>query len=579
MTPGPDKMCLAYFRNGTTAIESGNLAKAEICFRLGEKQLDLMEPDLARDFVLLVQCHWSLLRSRLGKLDEAKELHESAMTLLDENAARMERFISQGAMARILMHLHEYRRAVPFCERAIQRLVKSNRPMDIAESMERAALCYFSIGMKDRSAIHARAALKILREYPGDARLPAVLMLLGNGLYKSSPTEAESLYRETAEIYETKAQLELAVPVWSNLGVLCSEQGRYAESLEYYKKALPVIEQFFPKDTARMGRLLNNMALNYGRMGDFPEAHRLLDRAIGLLKLEKPGSVFGLASAYGSRGLLLKDEGRDAEAVEMFRLSYAERKNSPSPNLESIADNLAEEIAALQRLGRLEEAAQAVERLAFVNAERNEVTRVAHDVEARKKRATSSSKLPCAHCGRPTLPFFKIDGGDFLCVNCWLDEKSKSDPYFALNERLILQVYHPDVGFDRFTEDEKAIFTIRELVNEVLNGGFHQYFYNSSGVRHAAVEAALERLNEPEALGLLRRARQALFAGVEIPEDTAERRKMIPFAFDVPGSKFPELADEEGSRFAEIADALDSRLMQFAKDAGLAASGSHPNEW
>jgi len=164
-------------------------------------------------------------------------------------------------------------------------------------------------------------------------------------------------------------------------------------------------------------------------------------------------------------------------------------------------------------------------------------------------------------------------------MNCWRIEKSKTDPYFGLNDRLIEQVCHSDAGFDGLTADEKTVFAIRELVMEVLNGGFHQYFYNSSGERYATTEAALERLDEPEALGLLKQARQALFPTGAIPSDCAERRRMIPYAHEEPGSKFSDLSKEEGSRFAEISDALDSRLMQFAKDAGLAASGSHPNKW
>ena len=198
--------------------------------------------------------------------------------------------------------------------------------------------------------------------------------------------------------------------------------------------------------------------------------------------------------------------------------------------------------------------------------------------ESEKKSAVVLSKTLCALCGQPTLPFFK-NNGEFLCMNCWRTEKSKTDPYFGLNDRLIEQVFHSDAGFDRLTEDEKTIFTIRELVMEVLNGGFHQYFYNSSGARYSAAEAALEKLNEQEALDLLRQARQALFPGAAIPTDTAERRKMIPYAHEVPGSKSSHLADEEGSRFAEISADLDLRLMRFARDAGLAAFGRHPNEW
>jgi tetratricopeptide (TPR) repeat protein len=597
MAPGPDGLCLGFIRQGAEAMQSGNFAKAERCFLAAEKQLESVPPDSARDFVPLVRCHWSLLRSRLGKIDEARELHQSAMTLLDENADRMVSFLSQGAMAKVLMQLKEYRRAIPFCERAVQRHLKRNKPMDIVESLERAAQCYFLMGLKDQAAVPARAALKILRDYPDDARLPGVLITLGNALRKSSPTEAESLYREAAEIYVARTDLEFAVPVWSNLGSLCSEQGRYPESLEYYEKALNTLEQFSSKDTVRIGRLLNNMALNDGRMGNFQEAHKRFDRAIELLKLEKQGDASTLASVYSSRALVLKEEGRDAEAVEMFQTSYAMRKSFPSPNLESIANDLAEEIAALKRLGRTEQALLAEGRLASVNAQRNEVSHAADDSSTRISQAVGavsigarcgtvgankkpSSKLPCATCGRPTLPFWKIGEGDFLCMNCWRDAKSKSDEYFELNNRLIDQVYHPDVGFERFTEEEKTVFCIRELVMEVENGGFHQYFYNSSGTRHAAAETALERLNEPEALAMLRRARQALFGESAIPEDTAERRKMIPYAFEVPGSKLPELVEEEESfRFADRCEDLDAHLLQFAIDTGLVASGSHPNEW
>ena len=595
MAHPPDQMCVAYTRLGLDAVQSGQFAKAEQCFQAAEKQLESVPRDSARNFVPLLMCHRSLLQSRLGKAEEARDLHEAAMKLLDETADKIDGGAFQGAMARVLMELREYRRAIPFCERAVKHELKRNKPLDLAESLERAAQCSFFMGLNDQSAVPARAALKILRGYPESQRLPSVLITLGNALRKSSPTEAENLYREAAEIYVAKADLQFAVPVWSNLGSLCSQQGRHAESIEFYEKALHTSEQLAPEETARIARLLNNMALDYGRTGKFAEAHALLDRATELLKLEEQGGAATLASVYGSRGLVLKDEGRDAEAVEMFQTAYALREKSPSPNPESMANDLGEEIAALKRLGRVEEAVLAEERLAATNARRNEVSQVADNSSSRitqavdafstgagggaVKKKKASSKRPCGLCGRPTLPFWKIGEGDFLCVSCWREEKSKSDPYFALNERLMERFSHPDVGFDRFSEDEKAVFTIRELVSEVLNGGFHQYFRNSSGKRHAAAEAALERLNELEALDLLRRARQALFVGNTIPEDTAERRKMIPYAFEIPDSKFDGFDEEASSRFAEISDDLDSHLMQFAKDKGLAASGSHPNDW
>jgi tetratricopeptide (TPR) repeat protein len=303
------------------------------------------------------------------------------------------------------------------------------------------------MGLKDHSAVAARAALKILRDYPGDPRLPGVLITLGNALRKSSPAEAESLFREAAELYEAKAQLESATPAWNNLGILCSEQGRHAESLVFYEKALHIREQTPSTPLASIAKLLNNMAGCYRRMGDFAEVHRLLDRAIKLLDLDKLDGTSVLASAYGTRGLVLKDEGRDAEAVEDFQLSYAERKKIPSPNLDSMVENLEEEIAALKRLGRLEEAVLAEDRLASVNAERNQIPYVDRDLSSRISQAKGSILVEVSYGSRPGNRYRKQDLEE-LAVELTDEARSQSAGFCAgtvtTPESTILMLYGED---------------------------------------------------------------------------------------------------------------------------------------
>ncbi len=293
-------------------------------------------------------------------------------------------------MARVLIQLREYRRAIPFCERAILRELESNDPTAVAGMLARAAQCYGLMGLMDHSAIPARAALKILRDYPGDPRLPDVLITLGNALRKTSPPEAESLYREAAGLHEGKEHLESATTAWNNLGTLCAEQGRFAEALEYYEKALEVRERTPSTPLARIGSLLNNIANCHRRMGNYAKAHELLDRAIQLLKLESQTGVSGLASAYGTRGLVLRDEGRDKEALEFFELSDTERKNTPSPNLESTKENLEEEIAVLKKLGRREEGVAAEGRLAEAIAAKSGIPTVDRELGSHISQAKGS---------------------------------------------------------------------------------------------------------------------------------------------------------------------------------------------
>jgi len=69
---------------------------------------------------------------------------------------------------------------------------------------------------------------------------------------------------------------------------------------------------------------------------------------------------------------------RDAQAVEWLREAGAEHERMPSPNLETIAEDLKSEIAALQRLGRLEEMESVEKKLAAVCAAMNAVPQVDH---------------------------------------------------------------------------------------------------------------------------------------------------------------------------------------------------------
>jgi tetratricopeptide (TPR) repeat protein len=272
--------------------------------------------------------------------------------------------------AGLLMTRKEYRLAIPYCEQAIQLLSGQDEPLALVDMLWRAGYCYNRVGLRDHAAVSLRAALKILRDFPSDPHLTSVLLDLGNAVRKEDPAEAERCYQQAAAVDVARNELEAATSAWVNLGVMCSEQGRFDEALEYYERALKAREQSLSTKPARIGVLLNNMANCYRRMGDFDEAHKLADRAGKLLAAEGSSA---LAAAFGTRGLIYLDAGCDAAAVQWLQESYAERKKMPSPDFEAIAENLEKEIAALKRLGRVEEAKLAEERLAMARAAMKEI--------------------------------------------------------------------------------------------------------------------------------------------------------------------------------------------------------------
>ena len=63
-----------------------------------------------------------------------------------------------------------------------------------------------------------------------------------------------------------------ATPAWGNIGILCSEQGRYAEALEYLEKVQRIREQSPGIPVPAIAITLNNIANCYRRMGKFKEA-------------------------------------------------------------------------------------------------------------------------------------------------------------------------------------------------------------------------------------------------------------------------------------------------------------------
>jgi tetratricopeptide (TPR) repeat protein len=387
--------CLAVIHAGWRELD---FAKAETLFQVALVLAGSIQTEQGRDLAPLAIYHLSLLRKRQGRLDDSRRLREEAAKRLQSEAASREPVLFQHLMLSVLMELGEYRGAIPFCEQAIQLELESKDAVLMADLLWRTGQCYSLSGLRDHATVPLRAAVKIFRNYPSDPRFPAVLLALGNVLRKSSPNEAEAYYREAVELHEGRGQLESVTPAWVNLGVLCSEQGRHEESLAFYKKALRVREQSPGTSPARMGSLQNNIANCYRRMRNFPEALQAVDRAIPLL--ERDGGPV-LAAAYGTRGLIFRDDGKDAEAVEWLRKAYSVHEKLPSPNLETMAEDLENEAAALKRLGRTEEAGDAEARLESVRGRIKGVPSIDRDLSALSAGAEGAMLIELGLGSRP----------------------------------------------------------------------------------------------------------------------------------------------------------------------------------
>jgi tetratricopeptide (TPR) repeat protein len=385
----PVEECLGVIAFGVDQRKRDDLRTAGRAFAAGLLAARDIPVEEGRDLRALALYNLSLLEMGRGKAVEARQVREHATALLGEDPGALLPPhllpLFQELMADVLTGLGEYRLAIQFCEASVENAIELlNDPVSTAAALWRAGKCYGKIGLRDHAAIPLRAAVKIFRTLAGDPRLPAVLLDLGNALRKRNQTEAEQCYREAADFHIARTQLESAAPAWVNLGVLCNEQGRYAESLAYYERALHVREQSPGTSRERLGVLLNNMANTRRRMREFDEAHRSADRARELLE---PAGGHSLACAYGTKGLIFRDLGLDQQAVEWFRKSAVEHQKQPSPNLSTLCEELENEAAALERLGMLEESRDAHRRLESVRATMASVAAVDREFEDPKPPA------------------------------------------------------------------------------------------------------------------------------------------------------------------------------------------------
>jgi tetratricopeptide (TPR) repeat protein len=312
-------------------------------------------------------------------------MRSQASALLDHSKACNCLDLFQRLMFEILTELGEQRRAIPFGERGLAIAVEKRETTGIAEWLWKIGRCYSKLGLHDHAAIAYRRSARSFRNEAGDPRLPVVLLALGNAIRKSNAWEAERLYKEAATLWERKGQLESATPAWMNLGIVCSDQERFEDAIDYYERVRKVRESSPATPPVKMGVLYNNLASCYRKMARYNEAHQAIERSISILT--KPGALRpdegnSVAASFGTKGMILRDEGRVLESLEWFRRACDEFENQPSPNFENVIEELEHLAAALTLLDRKEEARIAEEKIERVRKAAAEIPSVSDDGEA-----------------------------------------------------------------------------------------------------------------------------------------------------------------------------------------------------
>lgn len=151
-------------------------------------------------------------------------------------------------------------------------------------------------------------------------------------------------------------------------------------------------------------------------------------------------------------------------------------------------------------------------------------------------------KIPCSDCGVLILQETAVRNGG-CCLPCRSGTRSRieaskaaakrerefdaTDPARIYWRKLVDMVFKPPGGLSSLSEVERQYWAVGCLSGEVYNGGFDQYFHNSSASTYNDALKGLEAMGALASLILLQKAKQVVFGFQAVPEDTGMRRSML----------------------------------------------------
>ena len=188
-----------------------------------------------------------------------------------------------------------------------------------------------------------------------------------------------------------------------------------------------------------------------------------------------------------------------------------------------------------------------------------------------------SKTVKCQECGASIL-LSTAEKTNGLCMPCkrgirknieegkaYHNKLKQYDPYRAFWESLVNKAFSGE-NLGSLSEAERAVFLVECLNAEIFNGGFDQFFSNSSGRYYLETLDALEFMNFSEARELLLLAKAALFGDQNVSIDRRIRFEVMQKSYINEKNSETERLD---TKYYTIIEQMDASLRAFAKSSGL----------
>jgi hypothetical protein len=182
-----------------------------------------------------------------------------------------------------------------------------------------------------------------------------------------------------------------------------------------------------------------------------------------------------------------------------------------------------------------------------------------------------NDKVACSDCGAMILPSTAAANGG-KCMPCQRgarnaieqgklrraeerERRLNPDPATKHWRWMVNQVYRTPEGFAGLSAENQGFFAAFLLEGEVYNGGFHQYFSNSSADFFADAVRGFEEIGAMACARLALEAKQIVFGARDVPDSAArwDQIKRMGSAREKKLDELDRLFGQEAVKLRELA--------------------------
>jgi len=286
-----------------------------------------------------------------GRYKEAFTVTKSAYDIIETRYKKenMERLTVASNLGTYLMSAGEYERALPYELFALKHMKKKSLKTSktLASLHNTLALTYINMAQYPEAEGHLKSALNIKNRYKqSDVSLIKIynhFALLSQHL--GNDDEALNYYKKALALIDKLNLRDKAVKraIYANVAQLHMGLGQSQEAVVYFEKALKISE----KEQIERAYVLSNLGLLYTEKGALKKADAALTESLRLKKKYLGADHLSLVSTYLNRAALYKEKKESTSALKMEKeaLKILERSKVQNDLLQRTYYALAETYA------------------------------------------------------------------------------------------------------------------------------------------------------------------------------------------------------------------------------------------